>query len=599
MNPDKKHYSDRFQPRNNPNPLEIRCDESNFNEFLGSSQLNATSGASGTYIYTPPAGTVLQAGSQPLNVVFTPNSGASADVPSTRINRKTNGQLRNDAVTPSDTSTSYLAASATVNLTVNPATPTLALSCPEVAFDGKSHTCTGTATGLNGSSVSGTWSFSPVGDTSAGSYSIIGTFTSSDSNYTNGSASATLKIDQAASGITWPTPSGITYGTPLGATQLNASTTIPGTFAYSPVAGTILAAGTHTLSVTFTPADATDYTPTTGNVSIVVAQATPQITWATPAAISYGTALSASQLNATASIPGTFTYSPAIGSIPAVGNDTLTVAFTPIDTTDYTVATATVILVVTSPPNLAPSISALSPAFASRGGAAFALTVNGSGFTTNSTVYWGSSALATQYMSSTQIEAQVPEANIGAAGVAAITVQTPAPGGGTSNSFQFEVDSASSGTTPPKFATVTATVSPGSTASYPVTVPSAASNVAVTCLNLPSGATCAYSASTGAVTITTSATTPSGTYQITVVFTETVPGTSTALVLLPVLLLPLLFIRRKLSTRGIWITSCLTLVLLGGVAIVTGCGGGSSSSSTSTSPTEQVTSSGTVGLTVQ
>ena len=40
---------------------------------------------------------------------------------------------------------------------------------------------------------------------------------------------------------------------------------------------------------------------------------TPTITWATPAAITYGTALSATQLNADAGVAGTFVYTPASG----------------------------------------------------------------------------------------------------------------------------------------------------------------------------------------------------------------------------------------------------------------------------------------------
>jgi hypothetical protein len=87
-------------------------------------------------------------------------------------------------------------------------------------------------------------------------------------------------------------------------------------------------------------------------------------------------------------------------------------------------------------------------------------------------------------------------------------------------------------------------VTAGSTASYPVTVPTSTTSVSVTCLNLPAGAACSYSSTTNAVTITTSPTTPKGTYQIIVVFTETV--TSTAF-LLPILLLPLGFMRRKLA----------------------------------------------------
>ena len=59
-------------------------------------------------------------------------------------------------------------------------------------------------------------------------------------------------------------------GTPLSATQLDASANIPGAFAYSPGAGTVLAVGTQILSVTFTPADTANYTMATATVSLTV-----------------------------------------------------------------------------------------------------------------------------------------------------------------------------------------------------------------------------------------------------------------------------------------------------------------------------------------
>ena len=59
-----------------------------------------------------------------------------------------------------------------------------------------------------------------------------------------------------------------------------------------------------TLSVTFTPTDAANYTTATTTVAINVLKATPVITWATPADITYGTALGATQLNATAERAG-------------------------------------------------------------------------------------------------------------------------------------------------------------------------------------------------------------------------------------------------------------------------------------------------------
>ena len=51
-------------------------------------------------------------------------------------------------------------------------------------------------------------------------------------------------LTDAASTIQWAVPAAITYGTPLGAVQLNATGSTPGTFAYTPAAGTILNAGT-------------------------------------------------------------------------------------------------------------------------------------------------------------------------------------------------------------------------------------------------------------------------------------------------------------------------------------------------------------------
>ncbi len=46
-----------------------------------------------------------------------------------------------------------------------------------------------------------------------------------------------------------------------------------------------------------------------------VSQSTPVITWATPGAVTVGAALSSSQLDATANVAGTFTYSPAAGTM--------------------------------------------------------------------------------------------------------------------------------------------------------------------------------------------------------------------------------------------------------------------------------------------
>jgi hypothetical protein len=93
--------------------------------------------------------------------------------------------------------------------------------------------------------------------------------------------------------------------------QLNANTPVTGTFSYLPAAGTELAAGSQTPSVPFTPTDTTDYTTSMARVTLTVMQATPTVTWSTPAAIISGSALSAPQFDATASLPGAFVFNPA------------------------------------------------------------------------------------------------------------------------------------------------------------------------------------------------------------------------------------------------------------------------------------------------
>ena len=107
--------------------------------------------------------------------------------------------------------------------------------------------------------------------------------------------------------ITWNTPASIPYGTTLSGVQLNAVANVPGTFAYTPTAGTVLNAGSQTLTAAFTPSDTNTYSTATATVQLTVAQAAPVITWPAPAAIEQGKALGSAQLNASANVPGTFT----------------------------------------------------------------------------------------------------------------------------------------------------------------------------------------------------------------------------------------------------------------------------------------------------
>jgi hypothetical protein len=255
------------------------------------------------------------------------------------------------------------------------------------------------------------------------------------------------------------------------------------------------------------------------------------------------------------------------------------------------VSSATYTVSLTNP---APVLSALSPAFTTAGGSAFSITLNGSGFTSLSSAYWGTTVLSTQYVSANQLTAQVPAVEIANPGISVLTVQTPTPGGGVSNAIQFEVASGGAGTAP-SFQTTDAVVTQGGTASFPVTLSTSATGVSVECLNLPTGASCTYSASAHAVTIVTSASTPKGTYQITVVFHETVPVAS--FLTLTLLILPLAAARKKRRDKYVLIFAGATVALA--VVLTAGCGGGGSIAPPPPPQTHQVSTSGVVVLTVQ
>ena len=84
------------------------------------------------------------------------------------------------------------------------------------------------------------------------------------------SQTATLSANELAPDITWNTPNSITYGTALSGFQLNASTFVPGTFTYTPAAGTVLHRGSHTLNVVFAPDDTNNFVGTNGSVTLTV-----------------------------------------------------------------------------------------------------------------------------------------------------------------------------------------------------------------------------------------------------------------------------------------------------------------------------------------
>jgi hypothetical protein len=82
------------------------------------------------------------------------------------------------------------------------------------------------------------------------------------------------------------------------------------------------------------------------NGTLTVDKAAGGLTWAEPGQIIYGTALSSTQLNATATAAGTISYAPAAGTRLNVGTNQVVATFTPADGTRYLAASLTNQIVV-------------------------------------------------------------------------------------------------------------------------------------------------------------------------------------------------------------------------------------------------------------
>ncbi len=161
----------------------------------------------------------------------------------------------------------------------------------------------------------------------AGSQSITATDASAGVTTSSGG----VLLSQTTPTITWPTPSAIGYGVALSSTQLNATASVAGTFAYTPAAGSVLNAGTEKLSVLFTPADAIDYSTASKTVSLTVNKATASVT-PNPGTKVYGATdpvLSGTLSGFVASDDVSATYSRVVGETVAGGPYTISATLSP------------------------------------------------------------------------------------------------------------------------------------------------------------------------------------------------------------------------------------------------------------------------------
>ena len=230
----------------------------------------------------------------------------------------------------------------------------------------------------------------------------------------------------------------------VSATQLTAAIT----------AADIATAGTATVTVT-NPAPGGG---TSGNLSFTINPVSaPALTSLAPTSATVGGAAFTLTLTGTGFVTGAtvnFGANPAI--TPSSVTSTQIVATIP--AADISTA-GTVNVTVTNPAgggtsnaqtftinNPAPTATSLSPTSATAGGAAFTLTVNGTGFVSTSVVKFNGAAKTTTFVSATQLTAAITAADIATAGTATVTVTNPAPGGGTSGNLSFTINPVSAPT---------------------------------------------------------------------------------------------------------------------------------------------------------
>jgi hypothetical protein len=220
-------------------------------------QLNATADVPGIFQYSPPLGTVLNAGAdQPVQVIFT----------------------------PSDTN-AYVGVNTTVYVDVTPAPLTIA-AVNKIKQVGKPlPLLEATYSGFVNGDTPASLDVAPTLSTTATDSSPVGDYPITvsgalDANYTITFVGGILTVtNKTVPTITWAKPAAIVYGTALSSTQLNASASdngqaVGGTYSYSPPVGTVLQAGNaQELHVVFTPADTTTYVSVEAVVTIDVARA--------------------------------------------------------------------------------------------------------------------------------------------------------------------------------------------------------------------------------------------------------------------------------------------------------------------------------------
>jgi hypothetical protein len=372
---------------------------------LSSNQLNATANVPGNFIYDPTNGALLNSGTNTLSVTFTPADTADYRSVSASVNLlvtpapltitasnasrpygaanplflgSMTGLTNGDKMTatyscgatngsPAGTyailpglvdsgnrQTNYSVTLANGTLTVSPSTATLSWTNPAPIFYGTALS----SNQLNATAlVPGSFVYDPTNGAvlNSGTNTLSVSFTPADSvDYSSVTATVNLFVSAAPLTVTVANanrPYGV--GNPL---FLGAITGVTNhdeiRAAYTCGATNRSPAGTYAIVPGLIDPDnrQTNYDVTLVHGTLTVAPANPILTWTNPAPIIYGTALGSRQLNATANVPGAFSYWPGNGAVLNAGTNALSVIFTPADALDYYGMSNTVSLAVLPAP---------------------------------------------------------------------------------------------------------------------------------------------------------------------------------------------------------------------------------------------------------
>ena len=250
-------------------------------------------------------------------------------------------------------------------------TATVAVNNSPATYNGSGQAATVT---LSGTNTAGTLTVLTGGQalqTNAGTYTVTATFLPNNTNYTTltGLSAGNFTLNPATSTATVAVNnSPATYnGSGQAATVTLSGTNTIGTL-------TILTGGqalqtnanTYVVTATFVPNN-TNYTTLTGLSAgnFTINKGTTVLSWGNPSDITYGTALSGTQLNATAGgVAGAFVYTPASGTVLGAHNaQTLSVQFTPTDTNNYSTPALKTVSINVNPASLTITANAQSKSY--------------------------------------------------------------------------------------------------------------------------------------------------------------------------------------------------------------------------------------------